>query len=90
MNIPNNEWVLAGDGADTSLVLQNVGNTRIGMVFADTKPADDAFDLATDEFFILQAGSEPFTIKDLDTFSRNVYVRSIGPIAGRLAVEANT
>lgn len=90
MIVTNETWQLAGDGGDTSLVLQNVGVTRIGMVFAATQPAVDAFDLADDAFFMLQSGSEPFTVKDLDTYSKNVYVRSIGPIDGKLAVEANS
>lgn len=89
MDVTNATWQLAGSGGDESLVIQNVGNTRIGFVFAASQPAADAFDLADDEFFILQPGSEPVTIKDLDTYTKNVYVRSIGPINGRLAVEAN-
>lgn len=89
MDVANDEWLLAGAGGDASLVIQNVGSTRIGFVFDTSKPADDGVNLETDEHFILYPGSEPVTITDLDTYSKNVYVRSLGPITGQLAVEAN-
>lgn len=90
MDVPNDEWVLAGDGSDDSLVMQNVGDTRIGFVFGTAKPADAGINLETDEHFVLLPGSDALTITDLATYSRNVYVRSLGPKVGQLAVEANT
>ena len=89
MDVANDEWLLAGAGSDASLVIQNVGDTRIGFVFGTSKPADDGINLETDEHFVLNPGTEPITITDLDTYSRNVYVRSLGPKTGQLAVEAN-
>lgn len=89
MDVSNSEWALAGAGSDASLVLQNVGSTRIAFVFGTVLPASDAINLETDEHFMLYPGSEPVTITDLDTYSKNVYVRSLGPITGQLAVEAN-
>ena len=89
MDVSNSEWTLAGSGGDASLVIQNVGSSRIAFVFAASLPADDAIDLETDEHFILYPGSEAITITDLDTNSKNVYVWSLGPITGQLAVEAN-
>ena len=89
MDVNNTTWQLAGAGGDASLVIQNVGITTIGFVFAASAPADDAYDLNTGDHFVLLPGSSPTTITDLDTNTKNVYVRSIGPIAGKLAVEAN-
>lgn len=90
MIVTNATWQLAGAGADESLVIQNTGITRIGFVFAAAQPAVDDYTLDSDEHFMLNPGSEPITIKDLDTYTKNVYVRSIGPIDGKLAVEANS
>lgn len=90
MDVLNSEWQLVGDGADESLVIQNVGTCRIAYTYAAAKPADDGINLDTDEHFILDAGSPAVTITGLDTFSKNVYARALGPITGQLAVEANT
>ena len=89
MDVSNSAWALAGAGGDASLVIQNVGSTRIAFVFAASLPASGAIALETDEHFLLFPGSEAITITDLDTNSKNVYVRSLGPITGQLAVEAN-
>lgn len=93
MNVLTTSWQLAGDGSDASLVMQNIGTCTIGFVFASSQPAEDAYDYGyddSDDVFKLLPGSEPVTIKDLDTYTKNVYVRAMGPIAGKLAVEANT
>lgn len=90
MDVNNTTWQLVGDGADASLIMQNVGITTIGFVFAASAPANDAYDLNTGDHFVLLPGSSPITIAELDTYTKNVYVRSIGPINGKLAVEANT
>lgn len=90
MDVSNTAWTLAGAGADASLLLQNVGTSRIAFTFAASLPAADAIALDSDEHFILAPGTGPITVQDLNTYSRNVYVRSLGPINGKLAVEANT
>lgn len=90
MDVANNTWTLVGNGADESLVIQNVGTSRIAYVYAASKPADSAINMDTDEHFILDAGSPAVTITGLDTFSKNIYARALGPITGQLAVEANT
>jgi hypothetical protein len=89
MQVSNEEWTLAGAGEDVSLVMQNVGTTRIAFVFAVEAPDAEDIALDSDEHFILNPGSEAITITDLDTYAKNVYVRSLGPIFGKLAVEAN-
>lgn len=89
MDLLNSAWLLVGAGSDASLVIQNVGTSRIAFVFATSLPAPTAINLDTDEHFVLNPGTEPSTIKDLDTFTKNVYARSLGPIVGQLAVEAN-
>lgn len=89
MEVPNSAWTLVGAGADASLVVQNVGVTRIAYVFAASLPAADAIALDTDAHFIMAPGSEPVTVKELNTLIKNMYARSLGPKAGSLAVEAN-
>jgi hypothetical protein len=90
MIVSNTAWTLAGAGAEASLVIQNVGKTQIGYVFAASLPADTAYDASPDAVFRLNAQSDAVTIQDLDTYSKNVYVRSYGPTSGMLAVETNS
>lgn len=89
MDVSNTSWALAGSGGDASLVMQNVGVTRIAFVFDTSLPGDTAIVMDSDEHFILAPGSDAITITDLDTNSKNVYVRSLGAKQGQLAVEAN-
>lgn len=89
MDVDNEAWTLVGAGGDASLVMQNVGSTRIAFVFDTSLPGPGDVALDADEHFILTPGSDPTTITDLDTYSKNVYARSLGPIHGNLAVEAN-
>lgn len=90
MDVTNATWQLAGDGADVSLLIQNVGTCRIAFVVAASQPAVDAIALDSDGHGILGPGTEPMTFRDLDTYAKNVYVRALGPINGKLYVEANT
>lgn len=89
MDVTNATWQQAGGVNPTSLVVQNVGTCRVAFVFASSQPAVDAIELDTHEHFILEPGSDPYTIKDLNTFSKNMYVRALGPINGKIAIESN-
>lgn len=89
MDVGNSTWQLAGVGADASLLIQNVGTCRIAFVIAAAQPADDAITMDGDGHGILAPGSEPMTVKDLDTYTKNMYVRALGPINGKLYIEAN-
>lgn len=88
MDVETDSWQRAGDAAPSSLTVQNVGDARIGFVFAASQPAADAYTLDSDEHFILPPGGTPFSISNLDTESVSMWVRALGPRNGALAVNS--
>lgn len=90
MDVTNATWQLVGDAAPDSLVVQNVGTCRIAFVFAASQPGASDIALDSHEHFTLAPGSDPYTVTDLATYTRNMYVRALGPINGKLAVESNS
>ncbi len=89
MQLNNTEWLLVGAGGDASLVMQNVGDVRIAFVIATSLPAPTDITLEGDGHGVLGTGTEPMTITDLDTYSKNMYARALGPRNAQLYVEAN-
>lgn len=95
MQVSNTEWELVGSGGDAELVVQNVGETRIGFVISDALPQSDDdgaaeyVDLSqSGDFGLLWPGADPMTLTTLDDNSLNLYVRSLGPREGSLYVNA--
>jgi hypothetical protein len=89
MDVTNATWQLVGAGSDASLVVQNVGVSRIAFVFATAQPAVNAINLDSSGHGVLKPGMDPMTVKDLNTYSKNMYVRALGSVTGKLYVEAN-
>ena len=90
MNISNTAWVEVG-ASSTSLLVDNVGETRIAYILADTAPTGITLDLAGDgEHGIIPQGSGPMTFSDLATPGMSLWVRSLGPKVGKLYVYAET
>lgn len=89
MIVNNNSWQLVGNGGDASLIVQNVGSSRIAYVIAVIQPEVGSLVLENGEHGILNTGSESLTVSGLDTFGKNFYVRALGAKSGALYVEAN-
>lgn len=77
-------------------IIQNVGDTRIAYVFSDsTDPPDDSWDeeveggpfpMEDGSHGVLMQCSPPFTIVDMNTDGKYLYVKSLGPKPGLLYV----
>jgi hypothetical protein len=95
MDVSKTDWVLVGAGSDAELVVQNTGNTRIGFFIGTTLPqsgdseAANYVALESGDHGILAQGSVPVTISTLATNTENFYARSLGPVVGKLYVNAN-
>lgn len=87
MNVPNNAWTRVGNAADTRQMIQNVGEVRIALIIAASEPSGVTLDLAGDgEHFIMEPYFPPSTFADIGSVS--LWVRALGPKAGKLAVYA--
>lgn len=86
MQVNNSSWQQAGPATPAKLTVQNVGSVRIAFVFATSQPGDSDIALDQDEHGIFQPGSIPFTVSDLDTENKNMYVRALGPKSGNLYI----
>ena len=86
MNVTNATWqVLVPDDED-DIVMQNVGDTRIAYVYAATQPGAESIVLDSDAHGVLNPGWGPFVIKGTALRGGAIYVRSLGPKAGKLYV----
>ena len=85
MDVSNTAWTISGTAAPTRQIIQNTGDTIIAFTFAASLPAADAIALTGGACFTLPQGSLPVTLENLD--SNNVYVRSLGPKAGKLTLQ---
>lgn len=86
MQVLNSSWQQAGDATPTKLTVQNVGDVRIAYVFAATQPGISDIILDSDEHGVFQPGSVPFTISDLSTEGKSMFVRALGPKNGKLFI----
>ena len=94
MEVANDGWYKVGAGAQSRLLVQNVGDTRIGFIVqADADDPDDntpAVVLDEGDHGLLLPGMPPATFDDLATGSVSLYVRSLGPKDGLLYVYEET
>lgn len=88
MDVETDSWQRAGVATPGYLMVQNVGDCRIGFVFAASQPAEDAYTLDGHEHFSLMPGSQPFITSDLATQSVSMWVRALGPKNGKLSVKS--
>lgn len=93
MQVPNDEWVIIGSGGQFRLVVQNVGDVRIGFLLREDAPPTDPEDedyipIDSDQHGLLLPGMGPITITGLDTAVQNMYVRALGPRDGQLYFNA--
>jgi hypothetical protein len=86
MQPSNTTWTIAGATEPAKLILQNVGNTRIGFVIQAAAPGDDDIDLVNGGCGILFPGNAPTTFTGLDTEGKSVYVRTLSAGPGALFV----
>lgn len=86
MQVENNSWQLVGAGSEPKMIVQNVGSVRIAFTFSATQPGvnDIALDDDTGAHGILNPGTAPMTITDMNTSAVGCYVRALGPKAGSL------
>jgi hypothetical protein len=77
-------WTAVGVGSEASLLMQNTGATKIGYIIVDDQTAANAVDPAdgTFPYFLLRPTDGVVTVKELDVYSKQVFVRAIGAADG--------